>query len=126
MPLTTILIEKIEYVASYVQASLTDWYLIKREIMRQMPGHLRRYTGFSKRHRHTKKMLMNDVEREAMELWELFTGVKPVIDLARTHDDQWVSRKKGWALNGGKQKLLQEQNAREEAGDSQGNNRGRD
>lgn len=71
-------------------------------------------------------MLMNDVEREAMELWELFTGVKPVIDLARTHDDQWVSRKKGWALNGGKQKLLQEQNAREETGDSQGNNRGRD
>ena len=112
MPLSNIVKEKIEYVASYVQGSLTDWYLIKKEIMRQVPGHLRPYVGFTKRHRNTKKMIMNDVEKEAMELWELLTGIKPVIDPNRTHDPNWIPRPKGWALNGGKEKLLQAENAR--------------
>jgi hypothetical protein len=112
MPLSDIVKEKIEYVASYVQGSLTDWYLIKKEIMSQVPGHLRAYVGFTKRHRNTKKMIMNDVEKEAMDLWELLTGIKPVIDPARTHDPNWIPRPKGWALNGGKEKILQAENAR--------------
>lgn len=112
MPLSDIVKEKIEYVASYVQGSLTDWYLIKKEIVRQVPGHYRPHIGFTKRHRSTKKMIMNDVEKEAMELWELLTGIKPVIDPARTHDPNWIPRPKGWALNGGKEKILQAENAR--------------
>jgi len=112
MPLSNILKEKIEYVASYVQGSLTDWYLIKKEIVRQVPGHHRPYVGFTKRHRSTKKMIMNDIEKEAMELWELLTGIKPVIDPTRTHDSNWVSRPRGWALNGGKTKILQEEATR--------------
>jgi hypothetical protein len=107
MPLSDIVKEKIEYVASYVQGSITDWYLIKREIMIQMPGHLRPYVGFTKRHRNTKKMLINDTEKEAMDLWELLTGIRPVIDLNRTHDPNWIYRPRGWALNGGKEKILQ-------------------
>lgn len=112
MPLSDIVKEKIEYVASYVQGSITDWYLIKREIMIQMPGHLRPYVGFTKRHRNTKKMITNDLEKEAMELWELLTGIRPVIDPSRTHDPSWVYRPRGWALNGGKEKILQEETRR--------------
>ena len=107
MPLSDIVKEKIEYVASYVQGSLTDWFLIKQEIIRQMPGQLRNQTGFSKRHRNTKKMFVNDAELEAMELWQLLTGIKPTIDPVRSHDPNWVSRPRGWALNGGKEKILQ-------------------
>mgnify|MGYP003349408879 FL=1 len=118
MPLSNIVKEKIEYVASYVQGSLTDWYLIKKEIIRQVPGHLRSRIGFTKRHRNTKKMITNDIEQEAMDLWELLTGIKPIIDPNRTHDPNWVSRPKGWALNGGKERILQEENARKKDSDS--------
>jgi hypothetical protein len=123
MPLPNIVKERIEYVASYVQGSLTDWYLIKTEILHQMPGHLRGWVGFTKRHRSTKKMLMNDVEREAMALWELLTGIKPILDPARTHDPGWVYRRRGWALNGGKEKLLQEEAARKTSSDHHGDDR---
>jgi hypothetical protein len=112
MPLSDILKEKIEYVASYVQRSTSNWCLIKKEIMSQMPGHLRPYVGFSKRHRHTKKMILNDIDKEAMNLWELLTGIKPIIDSAKLHDLNWVHRPKGWALNGGKEKILQAEAAR--------------
>lgn len=110
MPLSDFVKEKIIYVASYVQDSITDWFLIKREIIRQIPGFKRQYTGFSKRHKDTKKMIINDTEKEAMKFWELITGVEPVIDPKRIHDPSWVKRPKGWALNGGKEKILQKQN----------------
>ena len=79
--------------------------------MRQIPGHFRAYVGFTKRNRNTKKMITNDIEKEAMALWELFTGIKPVIDPKRTHDPNWIPRPRGWALNGGKERILQEENA---------------
>ena len=118
MPLSDFVKEKIKYVASYVQGSITDWFLIKREIIRQVPGKDRKYIGFTKRHQDTKKMLINDLEKEAIELWELITGIKPVIDPKRIHDPDWIKRPRGWALNGGKQKILQEEDERKKSQDS--------
>ena len=47
--------QRIEYVASYVQGSLTDWFLLKQEILRSMPGQVRKSVGMSKRHRVQRK-----------------------------------------------------------------------
>ena len=110
--------QRIEYVASYVQGSLTDWFRLKQEILRSMSGQLRKSVGLSKRHRSTKKMIINDVDREVIAYWELITGIKLWIDPARLHDPNWVSRPKGWALNGGKERLLEEEAGRKENGNS--------
>jgi len=117
MPIHGILKEKIEYVASYVQGSCTDWFLVKKEIVRSMPGHLRTNIGFSIRHRNTKKMLINDFDREVINFWKLLTGIDLFIDPARLHDPTWVHRPKGWALNGNKEKYLQASNAEKKDGD---------
>lgn len=112
MPLPDSVKEKIEYVASYVQGSLKDWFLLKQEILRSMPGQLRKSVGLSKRHRSTKKMIINDIDKEVIEYWELLTGIKLWIDTNRLHDPKWISRPRGWALNGGKQKATQEETNR--------------
>ena len=110
--------ERIEYVASYVQGSLTDWFLLKQEILRSMPAKMRKIVGLSKRHRNTKKMLINDVDREVIAYWELITGIKLWIDPQRLHDPNWVYRKRGWALNGNKERILEEEARRKANRDS--------
>ena len=111
MPLSDIIREKIEYVASYVQGSCTDWFKVKQEIIRSLPGYMRKKVGFSKRHRNTKKMLINSFDMEVINYWEIITGIRLVIDKERMHDPNWVHRPKGWALNGGKEKILQKEDA---------------
>jgi hypothetical protein len=123
MPLTAYAKERIEYVASYVQGSVTDWFRLKRIILQGIPGQHRKSIGMSKRHRSTKKMILNDVDHEVIAYWELITGVKLWIDPTRVHDPSWVSRPKGWALNGGKEKLLQTEAERETNTDSSSDNR---
>jgi hypothetical protein len=113
--------ERIEYVASYVQGSVTDWFRLKQIILQAVPGQHRKSIGMSKRHRSTKKMLINDIDREVITYWELITGVKLWIDPARLHDPNWTYRPKGWALNGGKQKLLEQEAKRKTDGDSSSN-----
>lgn len=103
--------DRIEYVAGYVQGNLTDWFLVKKEIIvHAFPGQLRKTVGFSKRHRNTKKMLLNEFDLEVIRYWELLTGIKLEIDPEKLHDPNWVHRRKGWALNGGKEKQQQAEN----------------
>jgi hypothetical protein len=109
MPLSQDVKERIEFVASYVQGSLTDWFLLKQVILRAFPGQIRKQAGLSKRNNSTKKMVINDADLEVMAYWELLTGVKVVIDPKRLHDPEWISRPRGWALNGGKQKELEKE-----------------
>lgn len=118
MTLPDYLKEKIDYVASYVQNNVTDWFLLKRIILQAIPGQYRKTVGLSKRHRSTKKMVLNDMDKEVIAYWELITGVKLWVDPSRLHDSSWVSRPKGWALNGGKERLLQTETEREKNGDS--------
>ena len=118
MPLPDYIKERVEYVASYVQGNVTDWFILKRIILQAIPGQHRKSIGLSKRHRSTKKMIVNDMDRAVIEYWELITGVKLWIDPARLHDPSWVSRPKGWALNGGKERLLQAETERKANGDS--------
>jgi len=121
MPLSDYAKERITYVASYVQGSVTDWFLLKKIILQGIPGQHRKSIGMSKRHRSTKKMIINDIDREVIDYWELITGVRLWIDPARLHDPNWIYRPKGWALNGGKEKVLEQENKREKNGDSSSN-----
>ena len=118
MPLPDYVKERVEYVASYVQGNVTDWFILKRIILQAIPGQHRKSIGLSKRHRSTKKMILNDMDREVIAYWELITGVTLWIDPSRLHDPTWVSRPKGWALNGGKERLLQAETERKANGDS--------
>ena len=111
MSLSDILKEKIEYVASYVQSSCIDWFKIKQEIIRSLPGYMRKKTGFSKRHKNTKKMIINDFDREVIKYWEEITGLRLFIDESKLHNPEWIHRPKGWALNGGKEKILQQKDS---------------
>jgi hypothetical protein len=113
MALTEFMKERVEYVASYVQGSVTDWFILKCIILQGIPGQHRKSLGLSKRHRSTKKMIMNSIDHEVIAYWELITGVKLRIDPARLHDSNWVSRPKGWALNGGKERVLAREANRE-------------
>lgn len=121
MPLPDYIKERVEYVASYVQGNVTDWFLLKRIILQAIPGQHRKSIGLSKRHRSTKKMILNDMDREVIAYWELITGVKLWIDPTRLHDPSWISRPKGWALNGGKERSLQAETERKANGDSSSN-----
>ena len=121
MPLPDYIKERVEYVASYVQGNVTDWFLLKRIILQAIPGQHRKSIGLSKRHRSTKKMIVNDMDREVIAYWELITGVTLWIDPSRLHDPTWVSRPKGWALNGGKERLHQTETERKANGDSSSN-----
>lgn len=116
MPLSNYVKEKIEYVASYVQGYETDWFRLKHIILIAFPGPLRKSVGMSKRHRSTRKMLMNDTDREIIAYWELITGVKVKINPDKLHNPDWVSRPKGWALNGGKERLEEEEADRKKTG----------
>ncbi len=118
MPLPNSVKEKLEYVASYVRGSLTDWFLLKTVILQSFRGIERKAVGLSKRHRSTKKMFVNDTDKEVIEYWELLTGVKLWIDPQRLHNPNWISRPKGWALNGGKERAIEEEANRKKNGDS--------
>ena len=69
MSLPDYLKEKIDYVASYVQNNVTDWFLLKRIILQAIPGQYRKTVGLSKRHRSTKKMVLNDMDKEVIAYW---------------------------------------------------------
>lgn len=118
MPLSDYVKERLEYVASYVQGNVTDWFILKRIILQAIPGQHRKSIGLSKRHRSTKKMIINDMDREVIAYWKLITDVELWVDPARLHDPSWIYRPKGWALNGGKERLLQTETERKANGDS--------
>jgi hypothetical protein len=63
-------------------------------------------------------MFVNDTDKEVIEYWELLTGVKLWIDPQRLHNPNWISRPKGWALNGGKERAIEEEANRKKNGDS--------
>lgn len=109
MPLSDSVKEKLRYVASYVQGYVTDWFRLKLIILQAFRGEDRKSVGLSKRHGSTKKMIVNETDKEVIEYWELITGVKLWIDTQRMHDPNWVSRPRGWALNGGKEKAAKEE-----------------
>lgn len=118
MPLSDYVKERLEYVASYVQHYVTDWFVLKIVILQSMTAKQRKLLGMAKRHRSTKKMFVNDVDLEVIAYWKLLTGVDVLINPEKLHDPKWVSRPRGWALNGGKKRLLQAETKRKTDGNS--------
>lgn len=98
--------ERIQYVAAYIGTASDSWPVIKKHIVISMPGQRRKGLGFSRRHRFTKKMTLNEFDKAVMLYWSELTGVYPKIPETLLHDEGWVRRPKGWALNGGKEKWL--------------------
>jgi hypothetical protein len=98
MPLSELAKDRIAYVAAYVQDSITDWFVLKIEILRAFGRFDRKKLGMSRRHPSTEKLFVNEADREIMEYWELLTGIKPFVDETKLHDPNWVYRPSGWRL----------------------------
>lgn len=89
-------LQQIRFVASYVERHTENWLTIKRELVNSLPWEYRLL--FSRRHEQTKKQIVNDFEKEVMELWFGLTGVHPHIPKDMLHDPNTVVKKPGWAL----------------------------
>lgn len=87
---------RIEEVAAYVQDTTSDWKLVKIELVKSMPREERR--RFSKRHPSSRKMLMNDFEREIIRLWKEITDVELKLNPEEAHPKDWTYKPLGWAL----------------------------
>ncbi len=92
--------QRIEYVADYIGTETNDWLLIKPHLIRAFSSDTRKL--FSLRHPCTKKQIPNNFDRMVMEFWKELTGIEPIIKEINLHPENWVHKKKGWALNGGK------------------------
>lgn len=94
--LTTLDIQIMEYVISYVGDSTNDWFKIKKELINCYPRRLR--SRFSRRHYSTKLFFVNDFEKEIMKQWTKITGIELFIDSSKLHPATWKRRPQGWGL----------------------------
>lgn len=86
----------INYAVSYIGNSTTDWFKIKRELVKIFPPKER--SNFSRRHFSTKKQLLNKFDREVIKYWEKQTKLKLFIDQDKLHPKDWVRKPKGHGL----------------------------
>lgn len=89
--------EHINNVADYIGQETNDWLVIKRQLIYSFPNEGRKM--FSVRHPCTKKQIINEFDKIVMLYWEEITGIQPVIEPSKIHSDDWVYKKKGWALD---------------------------
>ena len=85
------------FVADYVGDSSNDWLRVKQELV-HLANKLELTGVFGKRHHTTKKVIINDLDREVMAFWKELTGVDLVCDESRVHDPSCVIKPKGWAI----------------------------
>jgi len=98
MPLTPKLKQHIAYVASICEGIEAEWPIVKRMIVSCFAPHERKGIGFSRRHETTRKLFLNETDKEAIAYWKELTGVDLKLDPNHLHDLSWVYRPQGWGL----------------------------
>ena len=63
-------------VASY-GSKIDDWVHIKKEVMKLLPSHLRKY--FSRRDSKTKNHIVNNFEQEMINYYESICGIRLIV-----------------------------------------------
>lgn len=86
----------IDYVFEYVDSSSNDWFRIKQEIINNFPPKSR--SLFSRRHKATRKHILNSFDREVITYWESKSGSKLWVDPDKLHPADWVWRPSGWKI----------------------------
>ena len=66
-----LIFDKVNFIATYA-SSVDDWMIIKKEILKQLPSHLRSH--FSTRDPKTKQPSLNDLEKNIIKHWKTLTG----------------------------------------------------
>jgi hypothetical protein len=88
---------RVIFVSEYIGTSTNDWLIIKKRILFSLNKNDRRL--FSKRHRYTKKQIINEFDKLVMDFWQSLTNVKLYISPNKIHDTNWKHDKPhGWAL----------------------------
>lgn len=88
--------KQIRYVADFVGSTTSDWFKIKKELLRALPP---KYRGlFTRRHDISRKFFLNDFELELMRYWESITGTTVIADPARLHTDADLRKPRHWGL----------------------------
>lgn len=64
--------EAISFIHSYTAGGITDWKVLKKELLRLLPPDQRKL--FSTRNSRTKKQTLNDFEKSVIERWKEITG----------------------------------------------------
>lgn len=77
------IVERIRYVARYIEDSSSDWFQVKKEILVNLRPRDRSF--FSKRHKTSKKHFISPVELEVISLWKTITGIELQVDADRLH-----------------------------------------
>ena len=87
---------QISFVADFIGNDCEDWVKIKTEILKNVRNETRKL--FSKRHKSSKKQVLNDFDREVIAYWSTLTGCVPSIPPEKVHDPEMVFNQKGWGL----------------------------
>jgi len=91
-----ILIEKIDYVASYVGNTSNDWFRIKKELINCFPIQYRNL--FSRRHKTSKKFFINDFDKTIINYLETKLNTKLFIDENKLHKPEDERPPRYWGL----------------------------
>lgn len=86
----------IELVAKYVGSQSNDWLKIKKELVNNLKQEYRHH--FSRRHKTSKKQIINDFEKEVMAYWKQITGITLTIDDSLLHKQEDERPPKHWAI----------------------------
>jgi len=90
------ILQKVEYVAKYIETSSDDWFRVKKELLATCAPKERAF--FSRRHKTSKKHFLNDFELELIKTWKQLTGVELKVDPAKLHTPEDERPPRYWAL----------------------------
>lgn len=89
-------LEKIKYVASYIQNATDDWLDVKKQILITLRPEERKM--FSRRHKTSKKHFLNEKELYIIEFWKEITGVCLKIEPEKLHTKTDERPPRYWGL----------------------------
>lgn len=99
MDLPEIVKERIEFVSKYIGTDTSDWLVVKHHISLSLP---KTHRGlFSRRHKTTKKQIVNEFDKLVMNYWKQLTGIDLILEPSKIHDPNWVKKPDCWGLNRG-------------------------
>lgn len=80
--------ETVDYVLDYTLEHSTDYLRIRKEIIYILPPKER--SAFTRRHKSTRKVVLNDLDKEIMDYTEQTRNVRLFIDESKVHPSDWV------------------------------------
>lgn len=103
------ILQRLEYVSKYLKGLTNDWLDVKKQLLSLTHCSYRQL--FSRRHKTTKKHVLNDLEKAIIVEWKKITGDDLYLSPEKTHDPNWVQKGPGWFLKERRRKEREQKQA---------------